>query len=178
MKVLDRLPIAEEHFLLNVHGERLRLRPFQIIMQVSISPFRPWDSRTPVIPALFDSGNNHNFSIQEHHLRRWAGIHPESLTFSRKIREAGRTPSLRSASIWIHRNRAGSRELSDREPFLLHLPEGIAIYPSDGSNYPRLPLLGLRAIIRNELKLVLEGKWKYASIKSPWWPSATGQARW
>ena len=59
MKVLDRLPIAEEQFLLNVHGEPLRLRPFQILIQVSISPFGPWDSRTPVIPALFDSGNKH-----------------------------------------------------------------------------------------------------------------------
>src|SRR5437868_14734242 len=88
-------------------------------------------------------------SIQEHQLRRWAGIHPESLPFLRKVRETGRTPSLRFARIWIHRNRAGSRELSDAKPFPLQLPEGIAIYPSDGSNYPRLPLLGLRAIIKN-----------------------------
>jgi hypothetical protein len=108
MKVLDRLPIAEAHFLLNVHGEPLRLRPFQIIIQVSISPFRPWDSRAPIIPALLDSGNNHNFSIQEHQLARWAGIHPEALPFLREIRETGRTPSLRYARIWIHRNRAGS----------------------------------------------------------------------
>src|SRR5438067_2267445 len=79
MKVLDRLPIADEHFLLNVHGEPLRLRPFLIIIQVSISPFRQWDSRTPVIPALLDSGNNHNLSIQEHHLRQWAGIHSGAL---------------------------------------------------------------------------------------------------
>jgi hypothetical protein len=59
MKVLDRLPIAKEHFRLNVHGEPLKLRPYQIIIQFGISPYRPWDPQSPVIPALFDSGNNH-----------------------------------------------------------------------------------------------------------------------
>src|SRR5262249_16957916 len=155
MRVLDRLPIAKEHSLLSVHGEPLRLRPFQIIVQVSISPYRPWDPQSPVIPALFDSGNNHIFSIQEHQLKRWGGIHPESLLYLGKIRETERTPSFCAAYIWIHCNRAGSRELSDRKPFPLHLPEGIAVYPSDGSNYPRLPLLGLRAILNSELKLVI-----------------------
>jgi hypothetical protein len=49
------------------------------------------------------------------------------------------------------------------------LREGIAIYPDDGSNYPRLPLLGLRAIIKNNLKLVIDGKRKYVSLSSPAW---------
>ena len=176
MKILDRLPITAEHLILTVHGEPLKLRPHQIIIQISISPFHRQDPRTPVIPALLDSGNNHNFSIQEHHLRRWAGIHPESLPFLRGLREGGRTPSLRSAHLRVHRNRAGRRELRDTKPFPLHLPEGIAIYPSDGTNYPRLPLLGLRAIIKNELKLVIDGKRKSASLRSPiWWRSASGQ---
>jgi len=46
---------------------------------------------------------------------------------------------------------------------------GIAIYPDDGSNYPRLPLLGLRAIIKKNLKLVIDGKRKHASLSSPTW---------
>jgi hypothetical protein len=37
MKILDRLPVAEEHILLNVPGGRLRLKPYQIIVSVSIS---------------------------------------------------------------------------------------------------------------------------------------------
>jgi hypothetical protein len=169
MKILDRLPITAEHLMLTVHGEPLKLRPHQIIIEISISPFQRQDPRTPVIPALLDSGNNHNFSIQEHHLRRWAGIHPESLPFLRGLREGGRTPSLRAAYLRVHRNRAGRRELRDAESFLLDLPEGIAIYPSDGSNYPRLPLLGLRAIIKNELKLVIHGKRRHVSLRSTFW---------
>jgi hypothetical protein len=63
----------------------------------------------------------------------------------------------------------GRRYLRDGEPFLLALKEGIAIYPDDGSNYPRLPLPGLRGIIKNKLKLVIEGKWKYVSLSFAAW---------
>ncbi len=69
------------------------------------------------------------------------------------MREGGRVPSLRFANLWIHRNSSGRRDLRGGEPFLLLLKEGIAIYPDDGSDYPRFPLLGLRSIINNNLKL-------------------------
>ena len=44
-----------------------------------------------------------------------------------------------------------------------------AVYPDDGSNYPRLPLLGLRAIIKNHLKLVIDGKRNCVSLSSSMW---------
>jgi hypothetical protein len=126
--------------------------------------------RIPLIPALIDTGNNHNFSIQGHHLLRWAGIHPSALPFLGDMRESGRTPSLHFANVWIHRNQGGRRELRAEEPVKLTLDEGIAVYPADGSNYPRLPLLGLRAIIENKLNLVIDGKRQHGSLRSPgWW---------
>jgi hypothetical protein len=85
------------------------------------------------------------------------------------MHEGGRTPSLRFANLWIHRNRPGSLALRGSEPFLLHLEEGIANYSDDGSNYPRLPLLGLRAIFKNDLKLVIDGKGGCVSLSSPIW---------
>jgi hypothetical protein len=169
MKILDRLPIVPERYLLDIRGEPLRIRPFQIIIQLSISGPWEWDAGAPIIPALLDTGNNHNFSIQEHHLTRWAGVHPQTLPLLGAMREGGRSPSLRFANAWIHRNHPGRRDLRAGEPFLLALREGIAIYPDDGSNYPRLPLLGLRAIIKNNLKLVIDGKRKYVSLSSPAW---------
>ena len=102
MRILDRLPVVDAHDRLDVHGKALRIRPFQIIVRVSLSEIAIWDARTPIIPALLDSGNNHN-------------------------------------------------------------------YPDDGSNDPRLPLLGLRAIIKNKLKLVIDGKRNYVSLNSPAW---------
>ncbi len=169
MTILRRLPIAESPSLLGVDGERLKLRPYQIVIQVSVSPYREWDSRTPIIPALIDSGMNHHFSIQEHQLSKWAGIHPQALTRLGDMWEGGRTASLRRAYIWIHRNEPGRRDLRDVRPFELSLKEGIAVYPADGSNYPRLPLLGLRAIVKNNLKLIVDGKHRHASLRSPLW---------
>jgi hypothetical protein len=169
MTILKRLPIGENPALLNIHGAQLKLRPYQIIIRVSVSPFREWDPRSPIIPALVDTGLNHHFSIQQQHLSRWAGVHPESLERLGNMREGGRTADLRRAYLWIHRNKTGRRELRDAEPFLVPQQEGIAIYPSDESNYPRLPLLGLRAILKNNLKLTIDGKRKHASLRSPLW---------
>lgn len=169
MRILDRLPVSDKPVQSEVRGEPLKLKPFQIMIQVTVSGIPTWDARTSIVPALLDTGNNHNSSIQERHLTRWVGIHFQSLPFLGKIREGGQTPSLRFANLWIHRNRSGSRDLRVGEPFLLALEEGIAIYPDDESNYPRLPLLGLRAIIKNNLRLVIDGKRRLVSLSSPAW---------
>lgn len=169
MTILKRLPITTEPSLVGVHRQPLKLRAYQIVIQVSLSPFREFDSRAPVIPALIDTGLNHHFSIQERHLKFWAGIHPESLEKHGTMRESGRSADLRRAYLWVHRNEPGRRDLRHVEPFLLPLQEGMAIYPADGSDYPRLPLLGLRAILKNNLKLIVDGQRKHASLRSPLW---------
>lgn len=93
MKILDRLPISGEHFLLEAGGERLRLKPYQIIIHVSISNLRTWDARTPIVPALLDTGLNHNLSIQGPHVSRWAGLHPQAFSVLGSMREGARTLS-------------------------------------------------------------------------------------
>ena len=87
------------------------MKPFQIIVQVSLSETAIWDARTPTIPALLDTGNNHNFSIQENQLRSWTGLHPRSLPIPRRLARGRRTPSLRFANVWIHRNRSGTGDI-------------------------------------------------------------------
>jgi hypothetical protein len=169
MKILDRLPIAEEHFFTDVRGELLRLRPYQMIVRVSVSTSREWDLRAPNFPALIDTGNNQNFSIQELHLRRWAGIHRGALFPLGSMREGARIAPRYHAFLRIHRNHAGRRDLKEAEPFLLRLEKGIAVFPPDGTNYPRIPLLGLRALLNNNLKLTLEGKRRHVSLRSPIW---------
>jgi hypothetical protein len=37
MRILDRLPVDGEHYRLEIHGESLKIRPFQIIVQISVS---------------------------------------------------------------------------------------------------------------------------------------------
>jgi hypothetical protein len=169
MKILDRLPVTSDHILLNVPGGRLRVKPCQIIVNISISSVPTWDAATPIIPILLDTGNNHNLSIQEDHLRKWAGIHPASLPSLRLMREGGRTASLRLETVWVHLNQLGRRELRGVTPVKLKLEEGIAIYPSEESNYPRIPTLGLRAILKNKLKLVIDGKRNHVSLRTSFW---------
>jgi hypothetical protein len=164
-----RLPVSDDHFFLDVPGGRFRAKPFQIIVKISISVFATWDPRSPIIPALIDTGNNHNFSIQESHLIRWAGLQRGFLSRGHAIREGPRNAILHHADIWIHRNQSGLRDLRSNEPIKLRVEEGIAVYPSDGSNYPRIPVLGLRAIIKNRLKLVIDGERKHVSLRSSFW---------
>lgn len=61
------------------------------------------------------------------------------------------------ADLWIHPNVPGQLLAADREPYRLRLDEGIAVYPNNGSNFPRLPLLGLRALTDNHLHLTVSG---------------------
>jgi hypothetical protein len=51
------------------------------------------------------------------------------------------------------------------------VPEGIVVSPPT-STYPRLPLVGLRAIVRNNLDLGVKGKRAMVSLSSGswWWP--------
>lgn len=169
MKILSRLPIAGEHSLSDIQGRSVKLRPYQIIVRVTILPDSEWDPRAPILPAILDTGNNLNFSLQQAQLLRWAGIDPRSLRACGKVREGERSLSLHAATVWIHRNVPGRLDLRTGQPFRLQLPEGIAIYPTDESDYPRLPLLGLRAILKNNLELTIDGRRKHASLRSPLW---------
>jgi hypothetical protein len=59
--------------------------------------------------------------------------------------------------------------LSGAPPYRLAVPEGIVVSPPT-STYPRLPLVGLRAVVRNELDLRVKGKDGMVSLsRRPWW---------
>jgi hypothetical protein len=62
VKILNRLPYFKVSTTVTVRGATVRIKPYQIIVWVSISPVDlEWDPRTPVFPAILDTGNNHNF---------------------------------------------------------------------------------------------------------------------
>jgi hypothetical protein len=52
------------------------------------------------------------------------------------------------------------RPISDR----LRMEEGIAIYPADVANPARLPILGLRGLVRSGLLIVIGGPSKEVTI--------------
>jgi hypothetical protein len=170
VKILDRLPYATEHVTEAVRGEVVRVRPYQIIVHMSISPLTlpGWDPRTPHFPAILDTGNNHNFAIRRDHLVRWAGLQPDASRVLGAMRERDRRLPLHAARLWLHRNVPGERRARhDREPHLLEVAEGITVYPDDIG--PRLPILGLRALTRNHLHLGIDTERQRVILRSAGW---------
>jgi hypothetical protein len=148
---------------IKVRDDVVEVKAFQIIVWVSVvsSATSAWDARIPRLPAILDSANNHNFALTDQHLLNWAGIHAASLVELGGIRERGKRIPLKDAGLWLH---------TDAEPFKVGVDEGIAVYDGD---WPRLPILGLRALTKNNLQTLIYGDAKQVIIRTPrkwYWP--------
>jgi hypothetical protein len=89
----------------------------------------------------------------------WA--HKASLPMTGKIRLEGTEAVLRSAGLWLH---------TDDEPYQLAIEEGIAVLKGD---WPRLPILGLRALTNSKLQTFIFGDTRQVFIRTPpkwYWP--------
>jgi hypothetical protein len=131
--------------------------PYQIVVMVSIAASRvlelPADS--PRFPAVLDTGNNHNFAIRQEPFARWTGL---TLPKRGLVNVGGTTIPLHAANVWIHPHSGG--------PFRLRMEEGIAVYPPEVANPARLPILGLRGLVRNGLIIVIDGKKREVTIST------------
>jgi hypothetical protein len=165
MKILDRLPFAEEESRVSTPDEIAVVRPYQIIVWVSLAPHvvLKLPPGTPRFPAILDTGNNHNFAIRHEQFERWTRL---TLPQRGQVAINDRIVPLLAAHLWIHPNAPGLSDPSEREPFRLGLEEGIAVYPSNVPNPARLPLLGLRAIVQNHLTLTIHGRSRHVSLRS------------
>ncbi len=166
MKIIERLPIFEHGWLVPSPDGVEEVKPYQIIVLVSITGRGELElpSDAPRIPAILDTGNNHNFAIRRAHLERWA---PITLPPIGRAEVNGFPVPLVSASLWIHPNQAGTTEPSGRPPTCMKLEDGMIVYPPDVPNPARLPILGLRALIRNGLRLTMDGATQELSLDSP-----------
>jgi hypothetical protein len=178
---LDRVPIPDVASEVGFRRQRVRVRGNQIILWVTVSPRRlgPPDPRLTPFPAVLDTGYNHTLAVQERHLVEWSGLDPETLPEIGHARDRGRRISLDPADVWIHRTEPGSHDrLTGDPPHAVSAAQGIAVYPS-AQSFPRLPLLGLRAITRNRLILVVNGYRREATLRTAfaWWPSAGRSSR-
>jgi hypothetical protein len=167
MKILDALPYSATATSETVRAETARIKPYQIIVWVSIGlqQIVEWDPRSPRLPAVLDTGNNHNLSIGRSHLVRWAGIQPASLRRLGTIRERGKQFPLYAARLWLHPNVPERREPSGAEPLSLRVEDGIAVYPDEDA--PRLPVLGLRVLTANRLQTTIDGGTRQVTIRTP-----------
>jgi hypothetical protein len=171
--ILLRQPIPMADALAFVGRELVRLRAHQVIVWMGLVSRLP-AAPIPIerrFPAIIDTGHSHFLSIQERHLVEWAGLAPTTLRRLGTIRERGQRIPLLSMAVFLHRNRPGSLDLDvSRPPFRLGAREGVAIYGT--GEFPRLPLLGMQALVENRLRLTVDGDRRTVSLTaSPhWWP--------
>jgi len=169
--IIRDLPYFDRATTITVRQHSFPVKPEQIVLWISVAEKggRAWDPGTPRIPAILDTGCNHNLLINRRHLAVWAGIHAEYLRKLASIRVSGERVSQFAANVWLHSNVSGKRdELTAQPPFQLELLPGIAVYPArEGERlYPRLPLLGLRAFQLAGLQIILDCDRRRVTIRT------------
>jgi hypothetical protein len=172
-KILDRLPVLEQRSVATFGDRHVTVLRNQILVWVSVhlaGMLYP-ESSTPVVPALLDTGNNFDFTVQHRHLRDWASIDPNLLAQLGNAEINGQVVNRQEATVCLHPNLPGQRELaSGKRPFRLHMESGIAVYPDNAiPPGPRLPLLGMPAFINNDLDLWLDPEMRHISVQTRTW---------
>ena len=173
MKLLDRLPITDNRASLRFGSRYVTVRRAQILVWVSVHLAGPPESggNIPRFPALLDTGNNFGFSIQERHLREWAGIDPGRLVTLGDAEINGQVVARRRATVWLYSNIPGRQDVGDdRPPFRLEMSRGIAVYTQDPvPTGPRLPLLGLPALVANDLDCWIDPERRHVTVQTRSW---------
>ena len=173
MKILDRLPIPEDRASLRFGGRYVTVHRDQILVWVSVhlaGVLEP-EENIPRFPALLDTGNNFGFSMQDRHLREWAGIDPGLLEALGDIEINGQVVTRRGATVWLYPNIPGRQDVAgDRPPFRLGMGKGIAVYTQDAvPPGPRLPLLGLPAFLDNDLDCWIDPERRHVTVQTRSW---------
>ena len=168
MKILNRLPLSESHSSVPTPDGIAEVKPYQIVVMVSLAPRKLMElpEGSPRFPAILDTGNNHNFSIRKEHFERWARVR---IGERGRVRSGGNELPLLAGSVWIHPNQPGRSYLWDKPPFRREMQERLIIYPEVAPNPSRLPVLGLRALVRNRLKLIIDGNRREVTLKTSSW---------
>lgn len=159
VRILDKLPIEEEPTVLFVGAEAVTIKRYPIGVWISIN-----DETRPFL-AVLDLGHSHNLSITESQLRSFASLSPARLEFIGTTRLKGERLTQYRADVRIHRNRPGTMELGEGS-YRLTIDQGISLAP-EGSC--RLPLLGLRALVRSGLVMKMHGRRRTVSLRTPGW---------
>jgi hypothetical protein len=109
--------------------------------------------------------------VQDRHLREWAGIDPRLLVVLGDAEINGQVVTRRRATVWLYPNIPGRQEVAgDRPPFRLRTARGIAVYAPDAVRPgPRLPLLGLPALLDNDLDCWIDPERRHITVRPRNW---------
>ena len=160
--ILDRCRFYEEATEVDTPSGPILIRSYQIVAWVGLS-VRGTLSRP--FPAVLDTGHSHNFSIKEEHLELWTGLRAAEIRTIGHARVNKQLVELKDAAVAFYPNTPGKRDAQrGNSPHRLILPEGIAVHRSSDPFVPRLPLLGMRALVENNLRIMIDGQRKEVSL--------------
>jgi hypothetical protein len=170
-RILRKLPFFEKPTHAHLpDGTTVPVLSEQIVCWASLSlpePHHPGELRR--FPVSLDTGFNGDLFIPERYLLAWAGLTPRDLAWVGETRFEHHVLLLRAATIWLHPNCPGSRDTFDgRPPYPLDMPARIIVWPSMIPGGRRLPLLGVHAIHRADLRVVIDGRRRRVSLGTPW----------
>lgn len=128
----------------------------QIIVWISIgNVLRPF-------PPILDTGHGHNLSIGRQQVSRWGGVVSDDIG---ELDIDGKPVIQSAADVRIHRNVPGRSGLRG-DTYALEMPQGISVMDE---NAPRLPLIGLRTIVANRLRLSIDGGRREVTLRTKGW---------
>ncbi len=163
--ILNVLPYHSREYRLRdpqTDTERYVIRQNQIVCWASLTPEnseQPSGNDIPKFPVTIDTGNGRNFNIREEQLASWAGLTNLVEVFGTNVLVNGQRVSLRKATLWLYRNIPGELTYDTNvEPFPIDFSDGIEVFTGSGAtSFPRLPLLGMRALHVSRLELTING---------------------
>jgi hypothetical protein len=174
--IIRHLPFGESRSQVVVRGRSIPILPFQAVVWVGVVSVGriPYDPRAPRIPAVLDLGFNGTFAIREEQLREWTGLDSRLFPKLRRTRLRGASTDVRLANLWLHPNVPCTRDLSEGLPLRLELSKGILVMSppetaSETDQRPRLPLLGIQALHRAQLRLIVYCGSCHLSIRTSSW---------
>jgi hypothetical protein len=158
--LIERLPVAAVERSLHLHiGETVSVKPLQPIVWISVAPPQVVDlpMNAPRFPAVLDTGFNQTLLIQDRHLNNWGGVNPVDLQIfpGEPARHNDQTWPFLIADIWLHSITSDDPVAVPARPaFCLETQPGILVV-SESQRKQRLPVLGMRALAWNRIKLGL-----------------------
>jgi hypothetical protein len=153
------------------NGPAIEVKHDQVVIWVSISPVGQVElpASSQRFPAVVDIGFNGSFLMREDHLEQWVQMQldEERYPFLGTFKAYGHDVAAFIGNVWMHPNVPGFRDqIADTPPLRLEVSGGIAVC-SGAMSQCRLPLLGMSALRKNRLSLLVNGEKKQISLRAP-----------
>jgi hypothetical protein len=169
---LRRLPFFPDATSLRIPGgPATSIQHDRIVICASLAPVNQatWAGSNRKFPVLLDLGFNGSLLLREDHLDLWVNDRLEegNFPFLRVMSVDGEHAPAIEAALWLHPNLPGFRDqFLDTPPFRIELPGGMIVCPASMSRF-QLPLLGVSALRKNRLRLLVNGEKRYISLRAP-----------